>query len=105
MAAKLEPKSFKHTHIDKPDCSGPAMDISNKASGEIKIAYTYSISFEVSLFFNVQYNSDIDFKHVELNLIKNTNDQVYQVHKLLMSCFLKQPVNAPNNIIIPKTKS
>lgn len=26
------------------------MDISNKASGEIKIAYTYSISFEVSLF-------------------------------------------------------
>ena len=46
MAAKLEPKSFKHTHIDKPDCSGPPMDISNKASGEIKIAYTYSVSFE-----------------------------------------------------------
>lgn len=23
VAAKLEPKSFKHTHIDKPDCSGP----------------------------------------------------------------------------------
>ncbi|CAO2591932.1 Transmembrane 9 superfamily member 2, partial [Lemmus lemmus] len=46
VAAKLEPKSFKHTHIDKPDCSGPPMDISNKASGEIRIAYTYSISFE-----------------------------------------------------------
>ncbi|XP_020020987.2 transmembrane 9 superfamily member 2 [Castor canadensis] len=45
VAAKLEPKSFKHTHIDKPDCSGPPMDISNKASGEIKIAYTYSVSF------------------------------------------------------------
>ncbi|XP_035867302.1 transmembrane 9 superfamily member 2 isoform X2 [Phyllostomus discolor] len=46
VAAKLEPKSFKHTHIDKPDCSGPPMDISNQASGEIKIAYTYSVSFE-----------------------------------------------------------
>uniref|UniRef100_A0A8P0N8H3 Transmembrane 9 superfamily member n=2 Tax=Canis lupus familiaris TaxID=9615 RepID=A0A8P0N8H3_CANLF len=46
VAAKLEPKSFKHTHIDKPDCSGPPMDISNKASGEIKIAYTYSVSFQ-----------------------------------------------------------
>ncbi|ELW71498.1 Transmembrane 9 superfamily member 2 [Tupaia chinensis] len=46
VAAKLEPKSFKHTHIDKPDCTGPPMDISNKASGEIQIAYTYSISFK-----------------------------------------------------------
>lgn len=25
------------------------MDISNKASGEIKVAYTYSINFEVSV--------------------------------------------------------
>ncbi|EMP29758.1 Transmembrane 9 superfamily member 2, partial [Chelonia mydas] len=46
VAAKLEPKSFKHTHIDNPDCSGPPMGISNKANGEIKIAYTYSVSFQ-----------------------------------------------------------
>jgi hypothetical protein len=29
------------------------MDISNKASGEIKIAYTYSVSFVVSLFLSL----------------------------------------------------
>lgn len=27
------------------------MDISNKASGEIRIAYTYSVSFQVSVIF------------------------------------------------------
>uniref|UniRef100_A0A8C6QCT0 Transmembrane 9 superfamily member n=2 Tax=Nannospalax galili TaxID=1026970 RepID=A0A8C6QCT0_NANGA len=59
VAAKLEPKSFKHTHIDKPDCSGPPMDISNKASGEIKIAYTYSISFEEQK--NIRWASRWDY--------------------------------------------
>ncbi|KAF4795150.1 Transmembrane 9 superfamily member 9 [Turdus rufiventris] len=46
VAAKLEPKSYKHTHVDNPDCSGTPMDISNKASGEVKIAYTYSVTFQ-----------------------------------------------------------
>ncbi|KAJ7419208.1 Transmembrane 9 superfamily member 2 [Pitangus sulphuratus] len=46
VAAKLEPKSYKHTNPDNPDCSGVPMDISNKASGEVKIAYTYSVSFQ-----------------------------------------------------------
>ncbi|XP_009890301.1 PREDICTED: transmembrane 9 superfamily member 2 [Charadrius vociferus] len=46
VAAKLEPKSYKHTHPDNPDCSGVPMDISNKANGEVKIAYTYSVSFQ-----------------------------------------------------------
>uniref|UniRef100_A0A8C2NPX8 Transmembrane 9 superfamily member n=1 Tax=Capra hircus TaxID=9925 RepID=A0A8C2NPX8_CAPHI len=59
VAAKLEPKSFKHTHIDKPDCSGPPMDISNKASGEIKVAYTYSISFEEEK--NIRWASRWDY--------------------------------------------
>lgn len=40
--------SYKHTHPDNPDCSGAPMDISNKANGEVKIAYTYSVSFHVS---------------------------------------------------------
>lgn len=40
--------SYKHTHVDNPDCSGVPMDISNKASGEVKIAYTYSVTFQVS---------------------------------------------------------
>ncbi|XP_010217509.1 PREDICTED: transmembrane 9 superfamily member 2 [Tinamus guttatus] len=45
VAAKLEPKSYKHTHPENPDCSGVPMDISNKANGEVKIAYTYSVTF------------------------------------------------------------
>ncbi|ETE65267.1 Transmembrane 9 superfamily member 2, partial [Ophiophagus hannah] len=45
VAAKLEPK--RHTNIDKPDCSGLPMDLRNVINdGTVKIAYTYSISFE-----------------------------------------------------------
>lgn len=40
--------SYKHTHPDNPDCSEVPMDISNKAHGEVQIAYTYSVSFQVS---------------------------------------------------------
>lgn len=48
--------SYKHTHPDNPDCSGVPMDISNKANGEVKIAYTYSVSFQVSAkFYHVSY--------------------------------------------------
>ncbi|KAH0624514.1 hypothetical protein JD844_032065 [Phrynosoma platyrhinos] len=47
VAAKLKPKSFKHTDAEKPDCSGPPMDISNEMTdGKVKIVYTYSVSFE-----------------------------------------------------------
>lgn len=45
VAAKLEPKSFKHAHIDKPDCSGPPMGIPNEFKEKISIAYTYSVNF------------------------------------------------------------
>uniref|UniRef100_T1D7P4 Transmembrane 9 superfamily member n=1 Tax=Crotalus horridus TaxID=35024 RepID=T1D7P4_CROHD len=47
VAAKLEPKSFRHTTMDNPDCSGLPMDLRNTITdGTIKIAYTYSVSFE-----------------------------------------------------------
>ncbi|RXN02840.1 transmembrane 9 superfamily member 2 [Labeo rohita] len=45
VAAKLEPKSYKHTNLEKPDCTGPPMSLNNKFSGEIKIPYTYSVKF------------------------------------------------------------
>ncbi|XP_057183133.1 transmembrane 9 superfamily member 2-like [Triplophysa rosa] len=45
VAAKLEPKSYKHTNVDKPDCTGPPMSLSNKFTGEIKIPYTYTVKF------------------------------------------------------------
>ncbi|XP_073772683.1 transmembrane 9 superfamily member 2 isoform X1 [Danio rerio] len=45
VAAKLEPKSFKQSNVDKPDCTGPPMSLSNKFNGEIRIPYTYSVKF------------------------------------------------------------
>ncbi|XP_040440096.1 transmembrane 9 superfamily member 2 [Falco naumanni] len=59
VAAKLEPKSYKHTHPDNPDCSGIPMDISNKANGEVKIAYTYSVSFQEEK--NIRWASRWDY--------------------------------------------
>ncbi|KAG7245515.1 hypothetical protein CRUP_022958, partial [Coryphaenoides rupestris] len=46
VAAKMEPKSYKHNNVDAPDCAGGPMFISNKYSGEIKIPYTYTVTFE-----------------------------------------------------------
>ncbi|KAG5852764.1 hypothetical protein ANANG_G00066020 [Anguilla anguilla] len=45
VAAKMEPKSYKHKSADKPDCTGAPMDLSNKFSGDLKIPYTYSVQF------------------------------------------------------------
>lgn len=51
--------SFKHTDVDKPDCSGPPMDLSNEATNNnptnkaITIAYTYSVTFEVGSVFSL----------------------------------------------------
>ncbi|XP_062422799.1 transmembrane 9 superfamily member 2 [Rhea pennata] len=59
VAAKLEPKSYKHTHPDNPDCSGIPMDISNKANGEVKIAYTYSVTFHEEK--NIRWASRWDY--------------------------------------------
>uniref|UniRef100_A0A8C9FDI0 Transmembrane 9 superfamily member n=1 Tax=Pavo cristatus TaxID=9049 RepID=A0A8C9FDI0_PAVCR len=51
--------SYKHTHPDSPDCSGVPMDISNKANGEVKIAYTYSVSFQEEK--NIRWASRWDY--------------------------------------------
>uniref|UniRef100_A0A673GXF1 Transmembrane 9 superfamily member n=1 Tax=Sinocyclocheilus rhinocerous TaxID=307959 RepID=A0A673GXF1_9TELE len=48
VAAKLEPKSYKHTNLEKPDCTGPPMSLGNKFNGDIKIPYTYSVKSLVS---------------------------------------------------------
>uniref|UniRef100_A0ACB8FJ70 Transmembrane 9 super member 2 n=1 Tax=Sphaerodactylus townsendi TaxID=933632 RepID=A0ACB8FJ70_9SAUR len=60
VAAKLEPKSYKHTNVDTPDCSGPPMDISNKdTKEEVQIAYTYSVKFEENK--NIRWASRWDY--------------------------------------------
>uniref|UniRef100_A0A674E656 Transmembrane 9 superfamily member n=1 Tax=Salmo trutta TaxID=8032 RepID=A0A674E656_SALTR len=45
VAAKMEPKSYKHTKVEAPDCTGGPMYLNNKFSGELKIGYTYSVQF------------------------------------------------------------
>ncbi|XP_045063339.1 transmembrane 9 superfamily member 2 isoform X1 [Coregonus clupeaformis] len=45
VAAKMEPKSYKHTKEEAPDCTGGPMYLNNKFSGELKIGYTYSVQF------------------------------------------------------------
>uniref|UniRef100_A0A8C7IDX2 Transmembrane 9 superfamily member n=1 Tax=Oncorhynchus kisutch TaxID=8019 RepID=A0A8C7IDX2_ONCKI len=45
VAAKMEPKSYKHTKVEAPDCAGGPMYLNNKFSGELKIGYTYSVQF------------------------------------------------------------
>ncbi|KAJ8256079.1 hypothetical protein COCON_G00199430 [Conger conger] len=36
VAAKMEPKSYKSTKPDSPECSGPPMDLSNKFCGKLQ---------------------------------------------------------------------
>uniref|UniRef100_A0A4W4EZX3 Transmembrane 9 superfamily member n=1 Tax=Electrophorus electricus TaxID=8005 RepID=A0A4W4EZX3_ELEEL len=48
VAAKMEPKSYKQSNPETPDCTGPPMSLSNKGTGPITIPYTYSVHFKVS---------------------------------------------------------
>uniref|UniRef100_A0A4W4F076 Transmembrane 9 superfamily member n=1 Tax=Electrophorus electricus TaxID=8005 RepID=A0A4W4F076_ELEEL len=46
VAAKMEPKSYKQSNPETPDCTGPPMSLSNKGTGPITIPYTYSVHFK-----------------------------------------------------------
>uniref|UniRef100_A0A7M4FKW3 Transmembrane 9 superfamily member n=1 Tax=Crocodylus porosus TaxID=8502 RepID=A0A7M4FKW3_CROPO len=46
MLLNYQHHCYKHTNPENPDCSGVPMDINNQASGEIKIVYTYSVTFQ-----------------------------------------------------------
>ncbi|KAI2668450.1 Transmembrane 9 superfamily member 2 [Labeo rohita] len=37
VAAKLEPKSYKHTNLEKPDCTGPPMSLNNNIMNSLVI--------------------------------------------------------------------
>ncbi|MGH0187028.1 UNVERIFIED_CONTAM: hypothetical protein FKN15_023451 [Acipenser sinensis] len=85
VAAKMEPKSFKHTHIDNPDCSGVPMDLNNKlAFGEVKIAYTYSVYFKEDK--NIRWASRWDYI---LESMPHTNIQWFSImNSLVIVLFL-----------------
>ncbi|KAG9349565.1 hypothetical protein JZ751_028013 [Albula glossodonta] len=84
VAAKMEPKSYKHTKADSLDCSGAPMDLSNKFSGELKIPYTYSIQFAEDK--NIRWASRWDYI---LESMPHTNIQWFSImNSLVIVLFL-----------------
>jgi len=47
--------SIKHGDNDHPTCEGAPMDIPADSSSSLKVTYTYSVKFEVSLFIETVY--------------------------------------------------
>lgn len=47
--------SIKHGDDEKPTCEGAPMDIPVDSSSSIKVTYTYSVKFKVSLFMETVY--------------------------------------------------
>ncbi|XP_048389053.1 transmembrane 9 superfamily member 2 isoform X2 [Stegostoma tigrinum] len=83
VAAKLEPKSFKHTQVDKPDCSGPPLGIPNVFQEKISIAYTYSVKYATS---NIKWASRWDYI---LESMPHTNIQWFSImNSLIIVLFL-----------------
>uniref|UniRef100_A0A674CP44 Transmembrane 9 superfamily member n=1 Tax=Salmo trutta TaxID=8032 RepID=A0A674CP44_SALTR len=46
VAATLEPKSINNADADKPTCEGPPMEVPVEFNSDVKITYTYTVSFE-----------------------------------------------------------
>ncbi|XP_066571268.1 transmembrane 9 superfamily protein member 5 [Amia ocellicauda] len=46
VGAKLEPKSFKQSDVNNPDCQGAPMEIPGENMEKMQYVYTYSVRFE-----------------------------------------------------------
>ncbi|KAL0974135.1 hypothetical protein UPYG_G00216100 [Umbra pygmaea] len=46
VAATLEPKSIKHANDENPTCEGSPMEVPADFDSDVKITYTYSVTFE-----------------------------------------------------------
>uniref|UniRef100_A0A8C7DUZ0 Transmembrane 9 superfamily member n=1 Tax=Oncorhynchus kisutch TaxID=8019 RepID=A0A8C7DUZ0_ONCKI len=46
VAATLEPKSIKNADAEKPTCEGLPMEVPGEFDSDLKITYTYSVTFE-----------------------------------------------------------
>uniref|UniRef100_A0A8K9V640 Transmembrane 9 superfamily member n=1 Tax=Oncorhynchus mykiss TaxID=8022 RepID=A0A8K9V640_ONCMY len=82
VAAKMEPKSYKHTKVEAPDCAGGPMYLNNKFSGELKIGYTYSVQFDT----HIRWASRWDYI---LESMPHTNIQWFSImNSLVIVLFL-----------------
>ncbi|XP_038673822.1 transmembrane 9 superfamily member 2 [Scyliorhinus canicula] len=83
VAAKLEPKSYKRTHTDKPDCAGSPMGIPKTFGAKFSIAYTYSVKYATS---NIKWASRWDYI---LESMHHTNIQWFSImNSLIIVLFL-----------------
>ncbi|XP_078077673.1 transmembrane 9 superfamily member 2 isoform X2 [Mustelus asterias] len=83
VAAKLEPKSYKHTHTDKPDCTGSPMGIPKASGAKFSVAYTYSVKYATS---NIKWASRWDYI---LESMHHTNIQWFSImNSLIIVLFL-----------------
>ncbi|KPP74717.1 transmembrane 9 superfamily member 2-like, partial [Scleropages formosus] len=78
VTAKMQPRS------DHPDCTGEPMGINNKFTGELKVAYTYSVKFVEDK--NIRWASRWDYI---LESMPHTNIQWFSImNSLVIVLFL-----------------
>ncbi|XP_038835342.1 transmembrane 9 superfamily member 2-like isoform X1 [Salvelinus namaycush] len=97
VAAKMEPKSYKHTKVEAPDCAGGPMYLNNKLSGELKIGYTYSVQFVEDK--HIRWASRWDYI---LESMPHTNIQWFSImNSLVIVLFLSGPVVPVRHVGFP----
>ncbi|XP_010899770.1 transmembrane 9 superfamily member 2 isoform X2 [Esox lucius] len=84
VAATLEPKSIKHANDESPTCDGPPMTIPAEADSDVKITYTYSVTFQQNN--NIKWASRWDYILVSM---PHTNIQWFSImNSLVIVLFL-----------------
>ncbi|XP_062039402.1 transmembrane 9 superfamily member 2-like isoform X2 [Lepus europaeus] len=74
IAAKIEPKSYKHSDENNLTCNGPPMEISGEYTDNLNVIYTYSVKFEENK--DVKWSSRWDYV---LESMTNTNIQWFSI--------------------------
>uniref|UniRef100_U3KMI9 Transmembrane 9 superfamily member n=1 Tax=Oryctolagus cuniculus TaxID=9986 RepID=U3KMI9_RABIT len=74
IAAKIEPKSYKHSDENNLTCNGPPMEIAGEYADNLNVIYTYSVKFEENK--DVKWSSRWDYV---LESMTNTNIQWFSI--------------------------
>uniref|UniRef100_A0A674CP69 Transmembrane 9 superfamily member n=1 Tax=Salmo trutta TaxID=8032 RepID=A0A674CP69_SALTR len=78
VAATLEPKSINNADADKPTCEGPPMEVPVEFNSDVKITYTYTVSFEYTM---CLVNSIV---HRSIQVFSLTNNH-FLIHSIMNS--------------------
>ncbi|KAH0630812.1 hypothetical protein JD844_004056 [Phrynosoma platyrhinos] len=84
VTARLEPKSYKHTDINKLTCEEPPMEIPAETTSKLDLIYSYSVKFEENN--NIKWASRWDYI---LESMPHTNIQWFSImNSLVIVLFL-----------------